>query len=517
MSHNKKVIILGAGVGGLTCAHELIKYGFEVEVFERNSEVGGQARSKYVFDPKTGGQIHSEYCWHVVGNGYHYLIDVLKEIPTNQSGKTVFDNLKPITEFIYGRVDTDLILEEKYTPFLASNSLTKFQYAIRSMGKRLTSYDLWFLSKIYLVANCHNLKNLERYDHILWKDYTKNISPELKKWIAESPAIYLGMDIDRLSSHLMLKLLRTNRNIKNLKYDYYSFNGPINQQWFDIWKKYLESLGVKFHLNTTVVKINTKNNRIKNCVTEKGLHHGAKFFVNALSMEQLAHLIPSHDYQVLTQRSIQLQTQVLYFLNSRLKLDGPAILIFPDTEWCLMVRVESMLWDVEMGDCQDILSCGIGIVSRPGMIYKKTMRDCTRDEIMIECWCQLLKSKQLFQYIKTEDGKPLAKVEIINANIWDSFQFENNQLKTWEPKFSNNVDCLHLRPKIYDQQFDNLRHATAYSKTETNTFNMESAAEAGKKAADSILRTKNINIKLCKKRDRPNWFFKGIQYLNGFV
>lgn len=43
-----KVIIIGAGIGGLTVAHELSKYGYDITIYERNDIVGGLARSKYV-------------------------------------------------------------------------------------------------------------------------------------------------------------------------------------------------------------------------------------------------------------------------------------------------------------------------------------------------------------------------------------------------------------------------------------------------------------------------------------
>src|SRR5215469_1066191 len=39
------VAILGAGVAGMSAAHELAERGFQVRVYERNSVLGGKARS----------------------------------------------------------------------------------------------------------------------------------------------------------------------------------------------------------------------------------------------------------------------------------------------------------------------------------------------------------------------------------------------------------------------------------------------------------------------------------------
>ena len=43
-----------------------------------------------------------------------------------------------------------------------------------------------------------------------------------------------------------------------------SLNGPINETWFEPWKKYLESKGVKINLNSKLTKINHKDNKIEN-------------------------------------------------------------------------------------------------------------------------------------------------------------------------------------------------------------------------------------------------------------
>ena len=39
------VMVCGAGIAGMSCAHELIKQGYEVHVYEYADTCGGQARS----------------------------------------------------------------------------------------------------------------------------------------------------------------------------------------------------------------------------------------------------------------------------------------------------------------------------------------------------------------------------------------------------------------------------------------------------------------------------------------
>jgi len=39
---NKKVLIVGSGIGGLATALRLVKRGYKVEILEKNSQAGGR-------------------------------------------------------------------------------------------------------------------------------------------------------------------------------------------------------------------------------------------------------------------------------------------------------------------------------------------------------------------------------------------------------------------------------------------------------------------------------------------
>lgn len=502
-----RIIIMGAGVGGLTAAHQLLKSNekHEIIIIERNKQVGGLSRSKRI-----KGNLPAEYCWHVIGKNYYNLWKILSEIPYSQVSN-VSDNLKPITHYIYGREGIDTVYEEKGNSFLISSSFLTYAKALYEMKtlNRITFYDIYKLMEIFWLSNSNSLQEIEHYDNILWKDFTKDMSEEAKKWVADSPSIYLGMDIDKLSVHTMIHLLRPIKETDKI-HDFYTFNGTFNEKWFEPWKRYLINNGVKF-IRNEINHIAIDNDKIDFIAIGKEILT-ADIFVNGLSVESLAQLIPS--YKQLAINSIQLQTQVLYFIDKQLKTDGPAIFIFPDTPWCLMVRSEGQAWsDPTVIDdsidtefiYEDILSTGIGIWSRPGLNGKKA-NDCTWDEIKKECWDQLKKSKSLFQKIKTIDDKTFDDVNIVCTSIWDSFVFDENSMKTWEPKFSNNINTLHLRPDTFDK-LKNLRHATAYTKTNANIFNMESACEAGCRAAYSI----DNSLTFDNDRDRPNCIFKYFQ------
>ena len=81
------VAIFGAGIAGLSAAHELIRLGYKVLVYEANAEAGGFFRSARL---PQNQNTPSEYSWHGFGPWYHNVFDLMKQIPFDQTG-SVYD------------------------------------------------------------------------------------------------------------------------------------------------------------------------------------------------------------------------------------------------------------------------------------------------------------------------------------------------------------------------------------------------------------------------------------------
>jgi len=92
---NKKVIILGGGVAGLSAAHELMERGFKVAVYEKGSVPGGKARSFPVPDSGTEGRMGwpAEHGFRFFPRYYRNLPDTMKRIPYAKNPRGVYDNL----------------------------------------------------------------------------------------------------------------------------------------------------------------------------------------------------------------------------------------------------------------------------------------------------------------------------------------------------------------------------------------------------------------------------------------
>jgi hypothetical protein len=496
----KKVYILGGGIGGLTTAHYLNKNMFEIHVIERNSELGGQARSIVREDGR-----HSEYCWHAVGVGYRHFINLIDEISDDQ-GDTILSHLKPIQNFIYASNDKTMFEWD------TSSFLTDFKLFPRGIyeltGKRYWK-DMLKLQWMYTYANGLTDEQMEYFDTILWKDYVSDLSPDIQRWVLDSTSIYLGMDYAKISTHMIFHLMRQNVNNSKLlsdKYSFYSFDQPMNQVWFQPWQRQLEREGVHFHLNCEVIKIRTNESKITSInVRENNWVETvySDYFVNAMDTKGIADLythpnprdLTFHYLHALTE---QVQCQVVFYLDYVIKLNKPTILIFPESEWFLMIRHEGVLWDLKH---KDVLSVGIGIWDVDGQMFHKPASHCTRSQIAKECWYQITKAKHTLDL----------PIEIPDWDIWSSYEYKRGGIETYEPKFSNNANTLQFRPGFNDITYDNLKHATAYVRNQKNLFCMESAVESGLSVAEIL---NYGSIQTDTRVNRPNRLHRMLRWFN---
>lgn len=325
-------------------------------------------------------------------------------------------------------------------------------------------------------------------------------SKEFQRWAVDSTSIYMGMQQNKINTHLMFDLLRHNQkgNFLDDKYDFFSFDGPIHKVWFEPWKNLLEERGVQFFLNHQITKLEYEDHMLKGIYTFKkkirNFYQGDIFF-NGLDVKSLSYLYPiDNTFDSLYVNSRQIQTQVLYHLSYRLPETMNTVYIFGDSPWFLMTRHEGSLWDMKD---EDYLSCGIGMWNIKGS-NGKTALECTPEELALECWIQM-----------REHASHLFQTQLPTWNVWNTFQYKDGALTTYEPKFSNNVGTLTLRPNTKDDYFYNLFHSTAYTRTTTNIFNMDSAVEAGFQAVNQFI-AQDIQPSY-----KPKMFFRVMQKLYG--
>jgi cytochrome b involved in lipid metabolism len=113
-----KIVIIGAGISGLTVAHELAERGHEIHIYEKGNTIGGMARSVRINNEKNaksisniptehlpsnvkvgsgvptehlpsnvkvGSGVPTEHSWRGYGPFYYNCYDILNRIPLNSS------------------------------------------------------------------------------------------------------------------------------------------------------------------------------------------------------------------------------------------------------------------------------------------------------------------------------------------------------------------------------------------------------------------------------------------------
>ena len=90
-----RVAISGAGVAGLSVAHELVERGIDVDVYERLPVAGGKARS-IVIQREAQRGLPGEHGFRYFPGFYRHVIDTMSRIP-RPGGGSVADNLVDAT------------------------------------------------------------------------------------------------------------------------------------------------------------------------------------------------------------------------------------------------------------------------------------------------------------------------------------------------------------------------------------------------------------------------------------
>ena len=473
----KKVVILGAGIAGLTVAHELsrCRSDYDIHVYDRNSVIGGMARSGV----KLRGDIllPTEYSWRIYGPNYYNLRDIFKQIPLiNNSTKTVHDNLIDVRDYL---------IADKETIFHMNNR-PKTLWDMRRAFRDIPFKQKWQVLRKIIYCFMISTNRLNHMDNMTWNDYIdpdRSLCHDMRKYIIDIMGPFLGAEALQVN---VPSTAKTMESFKVLNRPISVMNGPTNEAWFNHWKSYLESHGVTFYLNTHVMNICTEGDRVTHAIVDNNEVSGDVFFC-CLSVESVAKMqslnLPGIDE--LAKRGRQLMVGMQLYFDKKIPMPSHyTVMYIPDSPWQLVIEPQGSLWNKTYGDVADVWSIGLCDPIRPGLIIKKPFINCSHEEIQQEVWHQII-SSELGEHLS------LSTIHVIDYNVWNTYKFNGQALETEEPKFSTNKGTYFLRPNNATM-YNNLYFATAYTKTDTDTFEMESAAESGRRAARLIEMSVNV-------------------------
>jgi hypothetical protein len=501
-----KVVIIGAGISGLTVAHELVEKGFEVEVYEKDSIAGGMARST-----RTPPGVPSEHSWRGYAPFYYNAFEIMSRIPIQ----------KKLSD--YERIDRDIITfkGQKYdlTEFIPKhpggsiiNRMLKSEKPLEQVWK--DNKVAWHMKNPYVMSILEKYKvgseappdvrdNLAKagIDFKLLtnkRDGDTTISivdyPYLSYLFIKYAIVNKRRNNDTKLIDLMWPLQETSKQYmidyisgpgygfdKNTisanhyfcfvyqqlyagKHQWQVMNQPTSEAWIDPWVEYLTSKGVRFHFKSEMSSL-----------TPGG----------AIINEEL---IKADEYVLAIPPEIKVPNDQISFrfgFKRKISFEQHNIaFVLLDSKYNITFYPQDEHWskEVNLGPVESLWS-GTVINGKDAVKLKP-------DELLAEIKRQFLQSKYIRDIISEDD---IVYEEIFEDWYWDS---KLKRLVSKNPKWVNQVN--EVRP-LNVTEYPNIWVTGAHTRTTIDVWSMESAVESGKLASNLIL--EKYNLKKCLVMD----------------
>jgi uncharacterized protein with NAD-binding domain and iron-sulfur cluster len=479
-----RVAVLGGGIGGLTAAHELVERGVDVTVYEANERVGGKARSV-----PTGVGIQGEHGFRFFPAFYRHVFDTMERIPDGNG--TVADNLVETEEVLVAFGDEPPQVEETTAP----DSVEEWMSALRpSFAADLPNSDMRFLVErmLYLLTSCEQRRETE-LDNVSWWEFVDaegrseafrdRLAYLTQSLVALRPRLGSARTVGTIYVQLLLGQLDPRKPTERI------LNGPTSEAWIDPWREYLETRGVRFELETPVTDLAFDGRRVTAAHLPDGTAR-AEEFVLAVPVEAVPSLVGRDLRRAdpALERVTRLDTAWMNGIQFYLSEDVELVRghqVYADTPWALTAISQRQFWsgyDFEAEapeDIEGVLSVIASDWDTPGVLYGKPARRCTREEIAAEIWAQVKSHLNA-------DGQRLHDGLLVDWHLDDALVETDDGVENRSPLLINTVGSLKNRPPA-DLDIENLTLAADYVRTNSDLASMESANEAGRRAANAVI------------------------------
>jgi len=509
----RSVVIFGAGIAGLSAAHELSELGYLVSVYETAKEPGGFFRSLRL----SRGNMPTEYSWHGMGPWYHNVFDLMKKIPFNEEG-SVYDLAlsRPIDFGIFPDTGKAQFYDEGFKSIKKMFGMRKWEFVRASylMLKTWTSNHRSCVEYAKLNAAQAWKPLLKKQTYQAWRSC-------FGPWI--------GSDWSNVSLHTAGDFFRkqfTTKPVHQHRSDqegpawkhgagdgWLLLKGPSSDYWFHPWVKYLEEKGVKFFWEKPLTKLDFDGIKIVSALSGDEKIQGDIYIlaINPFFVVDILSKTPALEMQEelklfrpLVQGGPHTQVSFRLAFSEEIKLPRRrTAAVISDSEFNLTVFAEEQVWDKDVDLGKDIKSLWTGtscIGSFPGRIYHKPVSHCTKEEFVEEVKAQILSCGALNQMIKeANQGKELKDFTIAKIEVWHEWNFSRDGIKPLQPKWVNTTKTQAYMPAQKTPVL-NLLLAGAHTKTQAQVWSIEGAVESGRRSAKAI----DDRVKVLNQY-RPGW------------
>lgn len=499
----KTVAIFGAGIAGLSAAHEFVKRGWTVSVYEPNPDAGGFFRSARVAG---NGNMPTEYSWHGMGPWYHNVFDLLKQIAFDDEG-SVFERA------LSRPIDFGVAPDEGKAVFDDSKS---WMVDVRGMF-RMTQLDRLCGAYLMIKTWTANRRSIERYSTLsAAEQWRKLLSPKAWSTFVSCFGPWIGSDWTHVSLHqaglffrrqLVTKPAHAHPAdaegpawIQDARSGWLLLRGPSSEVWFDKWVRQLSESGVRFLFEETLHRFEFDGTRVTEAELVSGTRVHAALYVLATNPFAAADIVERNpalarlDQLCLFRPLVKggPHTQVSFCIGFNETIRWPrkrCAVVLADSEFDLTIFAEEQVWapGVELGAGVASLWTGTACVSSvPGRLYGLPLERCTKEQFIEEVKTQLLQCGSLDALIRdANNGRSLASFAFQKIEVWHEWTFSADGIRPRQPKWANTIYTQKFQP-TQSTPLPNLLLAGAHTKTDADLWSIEAAVESGRRAAQVI-------------------------------
>lgn len=208
------VSIYGGGIAGLTIAHELVTKGFKVSVYEKDSQIGGMAKSK-----RNKMDIPTEHSWRGYAPFYYNAFDILKRIPIDE--KCQEQNIEQLTN-IYSKQEVEKHNKEDSLWTYYKNDV----YDLTDWVKKHPG------GRVVIKAGGKDLEKVWKDTGFEWHMTNKDVLKQLEKYkigtlkienLENNSTVYDNLSQKKITFYLLNDRTYDNIDISLIDYPYLSY------------------------------------------------------------------------------------------------------------------------------------------------------------------------------------------------------------------------------------------------------------------------------------------------------